>query len=105
MSINALLYSHPAVKPALDRAYAIINTWREGLNGEAREGADVATLAWDGVALGEAIAEAILEEQGISDEDLELFDELYGEFCCEGINDSALFEMWESERKRQSEET
>lgn len=100
MSINGILYSHPQVKPAIDEASSIVDRWIEALDADdkARIG-DLVTVSWERIDLVEKIAEALLARSGITDEDLDAFDEIYDEHCFD-VSDAALFEMWDEERTK-----
>jgi hypothetical protein len=101
MSINVMLYDHPLVAKAIDEASSIITSWADGVNEGEREAAKLATSGWDGVALMEAIARALLEREGIDDDARDLFEDLADEHPDKSLMDprGALFELWDAERK------
>jgi hypothetical protein len=106
VTINGCLYAHPVVGKAVDEAREIFDRWLDGLHEDDRKQIpEILICSWERVAMIEMIAEALLARSGITDDALELFDEIYEHHCCDGVRDAALFELWDAERAKTPTET
>ena len=101
--INGDLYEHPDVKPALDRAGEIVDAWIEhGLYAGDGPAVRKAVVGYARIDIIEKIACEILSGQGISGDDLDLFDDLYWDHV-HTTGTHQLWELWDLERRRRIE--
>lgn len=101
-TINGLLYKHPLVWSAIDEACDVVDSFLEGLDADERDVVMSVVCAWTRVELVERIAAALLARVGIGDEDLDLFEEIYDEHCCNGTSDAAMLELWDAQRRKEA---
>jgi len=102
--IHHRLYGHPIVSKVIDEAHAIVKGWYNSCSKSDQEILDHVLAGWGEVSLAQRIARALLEKNGITGDDLDLFNEII-DGDDSNASDAALFELWDSERRKDERHT
>jgi len=100
MNLPVELYDHPAVRVCMDDAYRRMEGWSVTHHPDCIKAKELLTSGWDGVALRDILLEPLLGLQGITDEDIDIFELMLDERkgWPDKTSRNALYEEWDMER-------